>query len=140
MNTLHEDDGGTLWIGTYGGGLNRLNQGRLTAYTTREGLFDDAVFRILEDGSGNLWISCNKGIYCIAKQQFDELDRGARSSLDCTVFGVADGMKNSECNGADQPTGWKMRDGALWFPTIEGAVMVDPAHLPTNRLPPPGKR
>lgn len=137
VNTLHEDAGGTLWIGTYGGGLNRLKHGRLTAYTTREGLFDDAVFRILEDGSGNLWISCNQGIYRIAKRQFDELDRGARPLLECTVFGVADGMKNSECNGADQPTGWKMRDGTLWFPTIEGAVMVDPAHLPTNKLPPP---
>ncbi|MBI2841156.1 MAG: hypothetical protein HYX75_22795 [Acidobacteria bacterium] len=136
VNTLHEDAAGTLWIGTYGGGLNRLTHGRLSSYTTREGLFDDAVFRILEDGSGNLWISCNKGIYRIAKHQFDELDRGGRRLLEPAAFGVVDGMKNRECNGADQPTGWKMRDGTLWFPTIQGAVMVDPAHLPTNTLPP----
>ena len=32
-------------------------------------------------------------------------------------YGVADGMKSSECNGGYQPAGWKARDGRLWFPT-----------------------
>ena len=45
---------GILWIGTWGGGLNRLKDGRLTTYTTRDGLFHDDVLQILEDDQGYL--------------------------------------------------------------------------------------
>jgi diguanylate cyclase (GGDEF)-like protein len=50
---------------------------------------------------------------------------------------VEDGMKNRECNGANQPPAWKDTAGRLWFPTIEGVTVVDPEHLGGNALPPP---
>ena len=52
-----------LWIGTYDGGLGRLENDRLTRYTVREGLFHNGVFQILEDSRGYLWMSCNRGMY-----------------------------------------------------------------------------
>jgi signal transduction histidine kinase len=54
-------------------------------------------------------------------------------------FGTADGMKSNECSGISQPSGWKGRDGRLWFPTARGVVVVDPARIPRNTLPPPVK-
>ena len=137
VNVVHEDADGTLWVGTYGGGLNRLKDGKFFAYTTREGLFDDAVFQILDDGQGSFWISCNKGIYRVARAELEELAAGTRKRLKPTPFGVRDGMRNAECNGADQPAGWRSRDGRLWFPTIEGAVVIDPtlSDRPRGSLP-----
>lgn len=137
VNTIHEAEDGTLWVGTYGGGLNRFRDGLFSAVTTREGLYDDAVFAILPDGQGNLWISCNRGIYAVSLRELDAVARGAARRVRCRPFGVEDGMRNRECNGANQPAGARGPDGRLHFPTIEGIVTVDPAGLFRNPVPPP---
>jgi len=137
VNTVHEDAEGTLWIGTFGGGLNRLRGGWIDTWTTAEGLFDDAIFQILEDGRGYLWMSCNKGIFRVAKQELDEVAKHARQTLHPDAYGRLDGMRNPECNGANHPAGARLPDGRLFFPTIEGLVMIDPERLRGNPLPPP---
>jgi signal transduction histidine kinase/streptogramin lyase len=129
--SLYEDRDGVLWIGT-GGGLSRYERGHLTSFTTRDGLCESRVFQILEDGSDNLWMSSNKGIFRVAKK---DLEAGGR--IDCALYGRAAGMKSSECSGGSQPAGWKTRDGRLWFPTIQGAVVIDPDRVRSNLLPPP---
>lgn len=57
-----EDD--VLWVGTYGGGLNRLHieSGQSVAFTMKDGLANDAIYGILDDEQGRLWISTNNGI------------------------------------------------------------------------------
>jgi GGDEF domain-containing protein len=82
-------------------------------------------------------MSCNKGIFRIAKAELDAFDRGERRVLQCVAYGTRDGMRNRECNGANQPAGWRTADGRLWFPTIEGLVEIDPERLATNPMPPP---
>jgi PAS domain S-box-containing protein len=134
--SMYEDGEGVLWIGTEGG-LNRLKDGKFTPYTTRDGLFDDLAFQILEDGQGNLWMSCNKGIYRVAKKELNDFAEGLIRSVNSVAYGVADGMKSKECDGAVQPAGWKSHDGKLWFPTILGVVTVDPNNLGTNPHAPP---
>ncbi len=42
-----------------------------------------------------------------------------------------------ECSGGGDPAGWKGSDGKLWFPTIKGVAMIDPAGIKTNSQPPP---
>ncbi|HKQ07204.1 MAG TPA: triple tyrosine motif-containing protein [Blastocatellia bacterium] len=46
-------------------------------------------------------------------------------------------MRNIECNGGRQPAGLKSRDGKLWFPTMDGVVVIDPDAAIINELPPP---
>jgi diguanylate cyclase (GGDEF)-like protein len=137
VNTLYEDREGTLWIGTYGGGLVRYRAGRFTSYTTAEGLFDNAIFHILEDDAGHLWMSCNKGIFRVSKAELEKVAAGEAELLHPVSYGTDDGMKNRECNGANQPAGFRSADGRLWFPTIQGVVTIDPANVFTNRLAPP---
>jgi ligand-binding sensor domain-containing protein/signal transduction histidine kinase len=135
--SIHEDADGTLWIGTFGGGLNRYKDGTFTAYTTQQGLPDDVVFQILEDDTGNLWMSSNHGVYRVSKRDLDAFASGSATQVPHVAYGVADGMRSAECNGAHQPAGWKMRDGRLWFPTIKGVAAIDPNQLALNTLPPP---
>ena len=134
--SLHETAGGDLWVGT-DAGLCRLDGGRLACFGPREGLFDDVVYQILDDGLGDLWLSCNKGIYRVAQRDLDDLAAGRRKSLTSVAYGRADGMRSVECNGGVQPAGWRTRDGALWFPTIEGAVRLDPRRAVTAGPAPP---
>ena len=135
--SLYEDDSGTLWIGTYGGGLSRLKDGRFTAYRMADGLFDDTIFQILEDDQGFLWMSCNKGVFRVAKQELDEFATGARDSIRCESYSESDGMRNRECNGSAQPAGTRTVDGRLWFPTLAGVAIVDPRAIRRNEVVPP---
>jgi ligand-binding sensor domain-containing protein/signal transduction histidine kinase len=135
--SLHEDSDGTLWIGTNGGGLNRMKDGKFTTYTTSNGLLDDVVYRILEDGQNNLWLSCRKGIFHISKKELDEFAGGKIASIAPVAYGTADGMMTRECSGGGDPAGWRGSDGKLWFPTIKGVAMIDPANLKTNSHAPP---
>jgi signal transduction histidine kinase/ligand-binding sensor domain-containing protein/CheY-like chemotaxis protein len=127
--SIYEDAENDLWIGTNGGGLNRLKAGRFSVYTTKDGLSDDAIFRILEDNSGNLWMSSDKGIFRISIHALNRFADKSIGRIPVITYGTADGMGTRECNGGFQPAGWKSHDGRLWFPTMQGIVVVDPRNV-----------
>ncbi len=135
INALYEDASHTLWIGTRGGGLVRYKDGKFTGYTTKEGLFSDDIYDILEDDFGSFWMSCRRGIFRVNKKDLDDLDRGAIKVISSTGFGRADGLVTVQCNGVAKPSGWKGKDGRLWFATIRGVVSVDANK--SNEEPPP---
>jgi signal transduction histidine kinase/ligand-binding sensor domain-containing protein len=137
VRSLYVDADDTLWVGTYESGLARYKNGRFTRYTTAQGLFDDGVFQILDDGRSNLWMSSNRGIYRVSKSDLNAFADGAIAAVSSVSYGRDDGIGVEECNGGHQPAGWKSRDGRLWFPTQAGVAVVDPAKLPVNSNPPP---
>jgi signal transduction histidine kinase/ligand-binding sensor domain-containing protein len=133
---IHEDVDGVFWVGSEDG-LNRFENGKFFTYTTAHGLGEDVVNNIQEDDFGNLWLSGLRGIYRVTRNQLNQVAKGARQQVDCTVYGEADGMLNSECNGGDnQPAGCKDSLGRIWFPTVQGLVMIDPRHIRLNTVPP----
>lgn len=133
---LYADADGALWIGTYGGGLTRLKGGAATTFTIREGLFDDTVYQILEDDHGRLWMGCNKGIFHVEKRALNAFAEGRAAAVTSVSYDRDDGLESREINGGVQPAGWKGRDGRLWFPTVKGAAVIDPAGL-REAAPPP---
>lgn len=140
INALFGERNGPLWIGTTGAGLFQLdrNDGRPPRkYTVKDGLIDNSVFAILDDQLGNLWLTSNKGVYSVAKRTLAALMQGNLKTLPITLYGASDGMRSTECNGGFQPAAWKMQDGRLAFPTMKGAVFVNPAKLVINQFPPP---
>src|SRR5262249_29105505 len=76
VRALYRDSDGVLWIGTYDGGLGRYKDGRFSRFTTREGLYDNGVFQILEDHRGYLWMSGNRGIQRVAKRDLNAVADG----------------------------------------------------------------
>ena len=52
-------------------------------------------------------------------------------------YSQADGMGTIECTGGLQPAACRGADGRLWFATINGLSVVDPARLTHNPHPPP---
>lgn len=135
--SLLPDADGTIWVGTFRGGLLRFKDGKFTRYTTKDGLLSDVICQILDDGQGKLWIGSHKGIFCISKSIFAAFDRGEIVSLPCTAYGLNDGLPTLECSGSYQPSAWRSHDGKLWFGTVKGAVMFNPAKVRINRVPPP---
>jgi signal transduction histidine kinase/streptogramin lyase len=134
---LHADAGGAVWIGTLGGGLLRFEDGKFTRYTTRDGLPNEHISQILEDGRGQLWLGTRGGIVRVSKKMLNWFARGETSSVPFVNYGKFDGLPTAECAGGNQPACWRSRDGNLWFATAKGAVWVNPKELPVNALPPP---
>lgn len=134
------EPGGILWMGTNENGLIRLDTrtGATTQYTSTMGLPNDPVSEILDGGDGRLWLSGNKGIYSIEKSDLLSVARG-ESQLLRTIrrYGLADGMKTTECNGGFQPAGWKTHDGQLVFPTMKGLAFISTNKSLKNNQPPP---
>jgi diguanylate cyclase (GGDEF)-like protein/PAS domain S-box-containing protein len=94
------------------------------------------VFAILEDSNGFLWMSCNKGIFRVSRQQLDDFAEGLQPKVSSVAYGRADGMKSRECNGGTQPVAWKTDDGRLWFATVKGVAMIDPTRAHAAGAPP----
>lgn len=67
---LHRTSDGILWIGTAGSGLSKYDpvHRQFVQYTTRDGLANNNVLSIIEDGRGNLWMSTNEGITVFNRQ------------------------------------------------------------------------
>jgi ligand-binding sensor domain-containing protein len=129
VTTIQLEADGAMWVGTEGAGLWRLRNGSWFVFTAKNGMFDDVVWRLLDDGRGNYWMSSNRGIWSVRHQELEQHAAGARATVESVVYGEGDGMRDRECNGAIEPSGWRARDGRLWFPTAKGLAVIDPAHL-----------
>lgn len=134
--SIYEEKEGTLWFGTQGSGLNRFENGHFVPYTLQDGLHSAGVWGILEDDRGNFWMSSNSGIFRVSERELDAFAEGETDHITPVVYTEADGMPSAECNRG-QPAAWKDQRGRLWFPTIKGAVIVDPDNVPRNDRPPP---
>lgn len=128
------DSKGTLWVGTYGGGLNRYNHRTETFQRFKydpnnpQTPTNDFVYAIAEDQQGLIWFATEKGL----------------SRLDPTTGAVTRFLHdstniNSLINDAAR-TLHVDRKGNLWVGTIGGLCRYDPqenrfvryAHNPSN--------
>lgn len=137
VTCLYEDKDGAIWLGTLGSGIDRYKDGIFTHFSKKNGLPDSSIHVFLEDRKNHLWMSSNRGIFCLNRKDIDEFVAGKLNLVTPSVFGVDDGMKSSECNGGNQPPGWRGGDGKLWFPSTKGVSVLDPENIAVNTMPPP---
>ncbi len=136
VRCAYEDGDGVLWICT-DGGLALRRDGRVVALRERDGLLTDVVFALVDSGDGDLWLSSPRGLQRARRADLLARAAGASAPLRARVFGTADGMQSSECNGDFQPAAWRATDGRLWFPTVRGLVTVEPAQVRGQEPAPP---
>ncbi len=130
-----EDSEGALWLGTRGGGLFRVKQGKAAKFTTRDGLPSNSIYQLIEDASGRMWMSSPAGVFSASRKEMDLLAEGTADSLSVVSYGTADG-ESSQLNGGAQPAGVRTASGVLWFPGLKGAVVIDPDQLRTGPAAP----
>ena len=129
-------DGKDLWLGTRGGGLVLIRDGKVVRLTTRDGLVSNSIYRVIDDQIGQLWLSSPLGVFYLRKAEIDEVAAGKRTLLHAVAFGSPDGMATGQMYGGIQPAGCLRSSGELWFPSVRGAVKLDPAHLPMHQSGP----
>lgn len=111
----------TLWAGTHGGGLSRLDyaSGKFVSFDESEGIANAVVYKVLEDQAGRLWLSTNKGI-----SRFDtHTSRFKNYSADNGV------QRSSFVLGA----GLKTKAGDIFFGGLDGFNYFDPQKFSCNK-------
>jgi ligand-binding sensor domain-containing protein/signal transduction histidine kinase len=134
--TIYEDRLGYKWIGTYDEGMYRYKDGKFTRFRREQGMPDEVIYKIFEDQKGNMWMSSNLGIFGIKKEKLDNYADGKLSSLSELDYIMLNDLMGIECNGGSQPAGCLTKEGKMWFPTMIGAVLLDPAQINTQDNPP----
>jgi len=119
-----DSDPGILWLGTQNAGLNRFDTSakKATHFTTADGLADDHIYGILEDGNGSLWMSTNGGL-----TNFDP------ETFAISNYGLDDGLIALEYN---QNAYFKSTNGIMYFGSSKGVTAFAPEQLRINERPP----
>lgn len=133
MCTLTDEEG-DVWIGT-NNGLNILRNGSIASLKGRGDFFDTGVFQLFNDDIGNIWFGTSAGIYAASLKVLKEYLFGTGKKPVIRHFTEDDGLENPSCTGPGQ--GVKVSSGQLWFPTLDGAAMVNPENIHLNLKEPP---
>ncbi len=137
VRTVMLDGAGSVWMGTYGGGLLRWKNGNLVRITTSDGLYDNIISQFLIGPNGYAWMGCNRGIWKVALQELNAVADGRIEQVTSITYGRGDGLRTIETNGGFQPAGLRHPNGELWFPTASGIARTNPTTLRPNRASPP---
>ena len=137
------DADGALWAAT-DGGLSRLKNGRIATLTSKNGLPCDAVYWSMEEDAGSVWLYMPSGLVRIARTELGEWaaaadkDKGGDAKrIQATVFDTCDGVRTRGAGGGYGALVAKASDWKLWFLPFDGVSVIDPRHLPFNKIPPP---
>jgi len=118
------DRQGTLWIGTIGGGLHRLDtdaSGHDAVRSLRKYLPESDVESLLADETGEIWIG-GTGLY-----------RYSPATRQYVRYDVADGLQSNAFKIGAAARG---ADGTLYFGGINGVSYFQPALIQPNRRAP----
>ena len=134
---IYADSNGDVWVGTASGGLSRIRGGHIVTWTPDQGLPAATIGSVIIDNHGDLWIGGDSGIARIARSELSAIDRTGARMLHPTLYGPIDGLRSRETLFDSMPSAWKDSSGRLWFATILGAAVIDPAQVPANNVAQP---
>lgn len=131
--SILKDSAGNLWLGTYGGGLNKLtvdqqiirdpSEAKFIHYSIKEGLASNIIYGIQKDAKGNLWLSTDNGL----------------SKLDPSTGTIRNYFESDGLQGNQFYWGASYRglNGELFFGGTNGFTAFYPSALETNNHVPP---
>ena len=116
-------DNNIIWIGTKGGGLNKMNisEGSFSNLKRKDGLPDDVVYGILRHKE-KLWLSTNKGL-AVYEPSSDKIQN----------YTTEEGLQDDEFNTFSFCNAGK---GLLVFGGINGMNVIEPDKINTNTTKP----
>src|SRR6266568_3953757 len=121
ISALCVDGRGSLWIGTYGDGMMRLEDGTFSHYSSTNGLAGDELSVLYCARDGSLWIGTTTGVSHYQAGKFTNYTRKEGLASDIIRSVLED------------------RDGRIWIATGEGLNSIQSGKIETfttaNGLP-----
>ena len=111
VSTVFKGSDGSLWAGTFSGGVSRLREGRFETFTTAEGLGSNSISSIDQGADGTLWFGTSGGL--------SEYSDGHWKTLT-----ERDGLPSEEVNTIRMDS-----SGVLWIGTARGLAFLASNHV-----------
>ena len=132
ISRLNENE---IWIFT-GTGVSRFDEksGAIANFNSKDGLGVDGIFQGLTDYTGKLWMTSNRGIFCVNMSDMERIASGEHCRVNARYFGQSDGL----VSGGATSTSRSMKDslGRIWFTLIDGFSVYDPLNVTANKTAP----
>ncbi|MCK5221655.1 MAG: diguanylate cyclase, partial [Candidatus Aminicenantes bacterium] len=129
----YEDSDNIMWIST-SNGLSRYDHKSFFNYSEMNDLPESAIFQVIEDSLGRLWMISESGVHIINKSILNQIATGKARFAKVTLYNDLDGL-------LDSPTSvsWaiKSNDEMIRFPTLMGIALIDTLNIPINEKSPP---
>lgn len=120
ITTMSTGRDGTLWVGTYKGGMYGRHDGQFRHYDTSNGLSSPNVWSIVAAPDGNLWIGTLGG----GVQRFNP-DNGKFDTFTAQNSGLTSDYVSSLTLG---------RDGNIYAGCADGIAVINPAMASVSKL------
>ena len=104
---LYEDRQGTVWMGTWGGGLARFDGRQWRNFTMADGLPANHVFMLAAAENGEMWVGTSAGLARFDGERFVEVLDTHKGLYANNVFSLAKG-----------------EDGSLWVGSYGGVARI----------------
>ena len=124
--SFFESSSGVIWVGTYGGGLCRIENGAVIQINADQGLLENTASALVPDGLGNLVVLGNRAIARYSITELDSVALGTADRVRGRVFDSGPNIDVFEGNGVSQSRSAVDAKGQIWFPTIHGLARFDP--------------
>ena len=115
---------GDVWLGYAGAGVGRLRDGQISRFTTENGLPNDYVSQILEDGPDALWFAGNQGVFRVRPRDFEDVASGAATRVWPVVYGRSEGVRGLQASFDYCPSSLRARADRLYFSMLSGLAEV----------------
>jgi PAS domain S-box-containing protein len=114
-----------------------VKEGRVATLSSQNGLPCDTVFWVAQDDARSFWLYTACGLVRIAETEMGAWISDPKRTVQNTVFDSSDGVRSRVLTTGYTPLVAKTTDGKLWFLPLDGVSVIDPRHLPFNKIPPP---
>jgi signal transduction histidine kinase len=129
---MFEDSEGVVWLGT-GSGLSRFTNGHITSLGPAQGLPGDRVWSIVQDLTGDLWLSLDRGIVRLSRNDIGLAMASPSRRVQYQMYDPKDGLAGSALGMINSA---RESNGRLWFVRGGGVTEVDPTGLMPRTGPP----
>jgi signal transduction histidine kinase/ligand-binding sensor domain-containing protein len=119
-------------VASYGGGLTVIDGQQVRRFTPREGLADTALSGVLGLEGDGLVLLGNGGLTRVERRTLAAVAAGRSLRVGAMSFGESAGV--AEGHGGCGPALARDGEGRLWFATVQGALVVEPAQLAAPRF------
>jgi signal transduction histidine kinase/ligand-binding sensor domain-containing protein len=124
-------------------GISRFENSAFTTISRRNGLPEDRLETMVTDDNDNYWFGGASAIFRLTPAELDRAFASKTNIISPEVYNLDDGLRGLIAppglllGGVGNPLATKGLDGKLWFSTMKGLAVINPAHIPRNSEPPP---
>tara|TARA_B100000749_G_scaffold276607_1_gene264108 strand:- start:1616 stop:3190 length:1575 start_codon:yes stop_codon:yes gene_type:complete len=114
-----------LWITTYEDGFFLYQDSKVWTFPLDKNRYLATAHCIIEDDNGYFWITTNKGLFQVCKNDLFEYLNNKDKAVYYHYYDKSSGFSNNEFNGGGCPCGVQMTNKDIFLPSLDGLVVFN---------------